>query len=173
MASAQPAVAPDERGDLALAPYYTVKDDWVTGLHIVNTSDKTQVVKMRFRRATDGMNALDFNLVLSPRDVYAGFLSDDANGNISWTSPDTTCTAPATQSGRFTMPAIYRAGAETGYVEIIAMGAASSETLPNCPRRPARCHDGDTARLPGRAFELLRRWRGHGGWCDEPEGGRG
>ena len=67
-----------------------------TGIHIVNTSDSTQVVKFRFRRATDGINALDFNIVMSPRDVYAGFLSDDENGTISWSSSDTTCRAPAT-----------------------------------------------------------------------------
>ena len=131
VAVAQPAVAPDNRGDLALVPYYTVRDDWVTGLHIVNTSERTQVVKVRFRRATDAMDALDFNLVLSPRDVYAGFLSDDENGAIAWTSPDTTCTVPATTPGkRLEMPAIYRAGAETGYVEIIAMGAPAAETSP-------------------------------------------
>ena len=129
MANAQ-TVASNERGDLALVPYYTVRDAWVTGLHIVNTSNRTQVVKLRFRRATDGLNALDFNLVMSPNDVYAGFLSDDENGAISWTSRDTTCTAPATQGNRFTMPPIYRAGAETGYAEIIAMGAASAEMQP-------------------------------------------
>ena len=130
MAVAQPAVAPDDRGDLALAPYYTVRDDWVTGLHIVNTSDKTQVVKVRFRRATDAMDALDFNLVMSPKDMYAGLLSRAANGDIAWTSPDTTCTAPAAQNKRLQMPAIYRAGAETGYVEIIAMGTPSTERQP-------------------------------------------
>ena len=97
IASAQPTLAPNERGDLALVPYYTVLDEWVTGLHIVNTSARTQVVKVRFRRATDGMDALDFNLVLSPHDVYAGFLSRDARGAIAWSSPDTSCTAPATQ----------------------------------------------------------------------------
>ena len=37
-------LAPNERGDLALVPYYTVLDEWVTGLHIVNTSARTQVV---------------------------------------------------------------------------------------------------------------------------------
>ena len=130
MAVAQPAVAPDDRGDLALAPYYTVRDDWVTGLHIVNTSDKTQVVKVRFRRATDAMDALDFNLVMSPKDVYAGLLSRAANGDIAWTSPDTTCTVPAAQAKRLQMPAIYRAGAETGYVEIIAMGMPADERQP-------------------------------------------
>ena len=82
MAVAQPRVAVAERGDLALVPYYTVRGQWVTGIHIVNTSDSTQVVKFRFRRATDGMDALDFNVVMSPRDVYAGFLSDDQNGDL-------------------------------------------------------------------------------------------
>ena len=130
MAVAQPRVAVAERGDLALVPYYTVRGQWVTGIHIVNTSDMTQVVKFRLRRATDGMNALDFNLVMSPKDVYVGFLSDDENGTISWSSPDTTCTAPATQGNRLTMPPSYRAGAESGYVEIIAMGQTQDERQP-------------------------------------------
>ena len=130
VASAQPTLVPNERGDLALAPYYTALDEWVTGLHIVNTSERTQVVKLRFRRAADAMDALDFNLVLSPHDVYAGFLSRDARGAIAWSSPDTSCTMPATQGNRLEMPTIYRAGAESGYVEIIAMGAPPNERQP-------------------------------------------
>ena len=123
-----PAVA--ERGDLALAPYYTVAGDWVTGLHIVNTSAHTQVVKMRFRRATDAMDVLDFNVVMPPRDVYAGLLSDDASGRIFWSSPDTSCTAPTAPGNRLEMPEIYRADAQTGYVEIIAMGRVETEDQP-------------------------------------------
>ena len=130
MAAAQPTLAPSERGDLVLVPYYTVRDEWVTGLHIVNTSARTQVVKVRFRRATDAMDALDFNLVLSPHDVYAGFLSRDARGAIAWSSPDTSCIVPATQAKRLHMPNLYRAGAESGYVEIIAMGAPVDERQP-------------------------------------------
>ena len=131
MAGAQPMASSAERGDLALVPYYTVRGQWVTGIHIVNTSSMTQVVKFRFRRATDGMDALDFNLVMSPKDVYAGFLSDDQSGNISWASPDSTCTTPATSNNnRLTMPPIYRVGAESGYVEIIAMGQPINENQP-------------------------------------------
>jgi hypothetical protein len=122
-------VASNFLGDLALVPYYTVNDGWVTGIHIVNTSAQTQVVKFRFRRATDSMDALDFNIVMSPQDVYAGFLSDD-DGTISWQADDTTCTVPATTDGKLTMPSIYRPDAETGYVEIIAMGAPEFETSP-------------------------------------------
>ena len=42
VAGAQPTLAPNERGDLALVLYYTVRGEWVTGLHIVNTSARTQ-----------------------------------------------------------------------------------------------------------------------------------
>ena len=37
---------------------------------------------------------------------------------------------PATQGKRLEMPAIYRAGAESGYIEIIAMGAPADEGQP-------------------------------------------
>ena len=130
VAGGELGVAANDRGDLALVPYYTVMADWVTGLHIVNTSERTQVVKVRFRRATDGMDALDFNVVLSPHDVYAGFLSDTANGDVVWSSPDSSCTVPASSVNRLVMPAIYRAGADSGYVEVIAMGTPSDEQQP-------------------------------------------
>ena len=136
VANAQPAVANNALGDLALVPYYTVNGEWITGIHIVNTSDRTQVVKFRFRRALDSLDALDFNVVMSPEDVYAGFLSDDENGNIAWAADDTTCTVPATTDGKLAMPAIYRGtpgeddDAATGYVEIIAMGTPVDEDEP-------------------------------------------
>jgi len=126
VASAQ-TVANNALGDLALVPYYTVQGDWLTGIHIVNTSDRTQVVKFRFRRATDSLDALDFNVVMSPKDVYAGFINADENGTITWSADDTSCTVPG---GALQMPPIYREGADTGYVEIIAMGTPEAETSP-------------------------------------------
>lgn len=126
-----PTIANNALGDLAIVPYYTVQDDWVTGVHVVNTSDQTQVVKFRMRRGTDSLDALDFNIVMSPQDVWAGFISMDEDGDISYSAADdTTCTAPAAVNGRFVMPEIYREGAETGYLEVIAMGAAVSESQP-------------------------------------------
>lgn len=126
VASAQdPVVANNALGDLALVPYYTVSGAWITGIHIVNTSDSTQVVKFRFRRAKDSMDALDFNVVMSPQDVYAGFLSDNADGDIVWSANDTTCTVP---QGVLKMPEQFREGAETGYVEIIGMAETTDET---------------------------------------------
>jgi hypothetical protein len=121
-AQAQPAVSNNNFGDLALVPYYTVNEGFVTGVHIINSSDATQVVKVRLRRGADSMDALDFNLVLSPEDMWVGFINEEDNGQITFNTQDTSCTAPATANGRFVMPEIYREGAEEGYIEVIGMG---------------------------------------------------
>ncbi len=116
-------------GDLAIVPYYTVQDDWATGVHIINTSEATQVVKLRLRRASDSADALDFNLILSPQDEWTGSL-DNSTGTTIFSTDDASCTAPLMASGQFVMPAIYAAGAEEGYIEVIAMGQPTSEAMP-------------------------------------------
>ena len=83
-----------ELGDLAIVPYYTVMDGYATGVNIINTANETQVIKFRFRRATDSMDALDFNVVLSPYDMYTGFISMKGD-DIVWRSNDNSCSAPA------------------------------------------------------------------------------
>lgn len=141
-----PTVANNALGDLALVPYYTVNDDWITGIHLVNTSDSTQVVKFRFRRALDSMDALDFNVVMSPQDVYAGFLSTNADDEIVWSAGDTTCTIP--EGPQITMPAIFRDGAETGYVEVILMGETVNEMQPIAVAAKHTGLSGDPALTP-------------------------
>lgn len=121
--------ASSDLGNLALIPYYTVRDGNVTGVHITNTSDATQVVKVRLRRGTDSMDALDFNLILSPKDVWTGFLAAEGE-DVVFNTTDSSCTAPATAGGKFTMPGIYRADADEGYIEIIGMGQPLTETAP-------------------------------------------
>ncbi len=118
--------ATNSLGDLVLVPYYTVREGFGTGIHLTNTSDRTQVVKVRFRRGADSMDALDFNLIMSPKDAWTGFLNNDGD-DIYLTSQDNTCTAPAMTGGRFKMPDIYRVGAEEGYIEMIAMGTPIDE----------------------------------------------
>ena len=80
-------------GDAAFIPYYTVQEDWVTGVHITNTSRQTQVVKIRLRRAEDSVDVLDFNLILSPEDVWAGTIRGD-DEEMRFVTEDNSCTAP-------------------------------------------------------------------------------
>lgn len=134
-ASAQ-VMATAAAGDMAIVPYYTVQNNYATGLSIANNSDNTQVVKVRLRRATDAMGALDFNVLLSARDVWSGVLQSSAEIGALTGLPvikiftgDTSCTVPE-NSGSLSMPEIYRVGAEEGYIEIIGMGQPSDEQQP-------------------------------------------
>lgn len=123
------AVSSDGLGDLAIVPYYTVLDGLRTGVHIINTTEKTQVVKFRMRRGSDSADALDFNIIMSPRDEWVASINLDGE-DIKVTTTDTTCTAPAAIDNSFTMPSTFREGAEEGYIEIIGMGQPLSELFP-------------------------------------------
>lgn len=119
-------------GDLAIVPYYTVQSGWSTGISVINSSDATQVVKVRMRRAVDSMDALDFNVVMSPQDVWTGYLEKASDGvTIRFFTNDTSCVVPDfTAANYFEMPNIYRVGAEEGYMEIMAMGSPINESQP-------------------------------------------
>ena len=115
-------------GDAAFVPYYTVEQDWVTGVHIINSSDLTQVVKIRLRRAEDSLDILDFNLIMSPKDEWTGTLGGD-DAEMRFVTEDNTCTAPElldAGAGKTYAPVFGPRipGAQEGYIEVIAMGSA-------------------------------------------------
>jgi hypothetical protein len=122
-------VSNTESGDLAIIPYYTVLDGKNTGMHIINTTDNTQVVKVRLRRGADSKDALDFNLVMSPRDEWTANIGAGGDTGVQVSTNDTTCTVPAFDNGVAQMPDTYAEGATEGYVEIIAMGQPTAETM--------------------------------------------
>ena len=123
-------VSRSETGDLAIIPYYTVLDGTNTGMHIINTTDSTQVVKVRLRRGTDSKDALDFNLVMSPRDEWTANIGAGGANGVLVTTNDTTCTVPEFPAGGAPMPATYSEGATEGYVEVIAMAETTDELQP-------------------------------------------
>ena len=121
-------VSKKEAGDLAIIPYYTVLDGKNTGMHIINTTASTQVVKVRLRRGADSKDALDFNLVMSPLDEWTANIGPNPDGDgVRVTTGDTTCTVPAFPADGAVMPTTFAEGAEEGYVEIIAMGQPTTE----------------------------------------------
>lgn len=126
------AISEQDLGDAAIVPYYTVQGPLGTGVHIINTSESTQVVKFRMRRAKDSRDALDFNIIMSPKDEWTAFINDFGD-DIRVTTTDTTCTAPDLSGApkQFTMPSTginARSGAEEGYIEIIGMGQSLDES---------------------------------------------
>ena len=119
-------MSPNETGDMAIVPYYTVNDGKNTGIHIINTTDRTQVVKVRLRRGSDSKDALDFNLVMSPYDEWTANIGAGGSTGVVVNTNDNTCTVPAFPEGGAEMPDTYADGATEGYVEIIGMAQVAS-----------------------------------------------
>jgi len=84
----------DGTGGVLLYPYYTVRNGMTTSFTVVNTSTSlTKVSKVRFLEGKNSAEVLDFNLWLSPRDVWTGSIIDNGTGGALF-SADNSCTAP-------------------------------------------------------------------------------
>ncbi len=75
---------PDGLGQVLIYPYYTTRAGNQTLLSVVNTTDQAKAVKVRFLEGKNTREVLDFNLYLSPYDVWAAALVDGS-------AVDTTC----------------------------------------------------------------------------------
>jgi len=117
----------DNAGDAAIIPYYNVADGYVTGVHLINTAAGTTAVKIRLRQRSDSEDVLDFNVVLSPHDVWTGLVkADPTTGAVTMTSSDTTCTVPLMTASGLSAGLV----ADEGYIEIFSMGHPVSEAEP-------------------------------------------
>ena len=94
VASAQGASAnPNGTGSALVFPYYTANGGWSTLFNITNTSDDFLAVKVRFREQENSRDVLDFNVVMSPQDVWTGWVADGPNGP-RFKTKDASCTSP-------------------------------------------------------------------------------
>lgn len=91
----------DGRGQVLLYPYYTTRADgsgnaFSTLLSVVNPTEMAKAVKVRFLEGMHSRAVLEFNLFLSPRDVWtAAVLPDLATGGARVGTLDLSCTLPA------------------------------------------------------------------------------
>ena len=93
-ASAQVSISDANAGSAVVVPYYTVNEGWRTLLEISNTSGNTLAVKFRLHEKRNSRDILDFNLVLSPYDVWTGFIRRDPQGRAFISTDDRSCTSP-------------------------------------------------------------------------------
>lgn len=99
-ASAALTVAESGSGHMLLVPYYTAQNGNMTVLHVVNT-DTThgKAMKVRFRGASNSDDVLDFQVFMSPGDVWTAAVTQGADGVAQLVTADNTCTLPAISSG--------------------------------------------------------------------------
>jgi hypothetical protein len=118
-------------GQVLVVPYYTAQTEHATLINIVNTDTMNgKAVKVRFRGAANSDDVYDFQVFLSPGDVWAASVSQDsASGLAMLTTSDTSCTKPASVNGTFVtsrLKASWSAekkaeNTREGYVEILNM----------------------------------------------------
>jgi hypothetical protein len=132
----EPIISDTNTGQALIFPYYTVNGGWITTLNVMNTSDKTLAVKVRFREKKNSRDVLDFNIVMSPYDAWTGFVQDSPTGPVLKTS-DKSCTSPLNVDGAAASKIAYTGqfsdtGGDgeqrmrDGYVEMLVMGVADS-----------------------------------------------
>ncbi|AVP99703.1 hypothetical protein C7S18_22115 [Ahniella affigens] len=86
---------PDGLGEVLVYPYYTVNGGNTTLVSVVNTTGAGKAVKVRFVEGKNSREVLDFNLYLSPYDVWTGSVfAIDATGPAHLLTDDNSCTAP-------------------------------------------------------------------------------
>lgn len=88
-------LAQDNLGEAFVFPYYTVRDNWTTLFNVTNTSDKTVLAKVRWREGVNSRDVRDFNVILSPFDVWTALTRTTTDGlNAEMITADTSCTFP-------------------------------------------------------------------------------
>lgn len=114
-------------------PYYTVNNGFETSYTLSNQATDYKAVKIRFRDAKLGFDALDFNAYLKPSETFKFMLKANANGNAAFFSNTATCTYPTIPSQGVLFPDFYTnrtlTEAREGYLEAIEMGNVASEKI--------------------------------------------
>lgn len=83
-------------GHNLLVPYFNAQNNNMSVFHVVNTdTENGKAVKVRFRSASNSDDILDFQLFLSPGDVWTAAVTQAADGVAQITTADNSCTVPA------------------------------------------------------------------------------
>src|SRR5437763_5662556 len=95
-------VNPDGLGQVLIYPYYTVQNAGVAQpfnslLSVVNSTASAKAVKVRFLEGRNSREVLDFNLYLSPKDVWTTAIIPTSDGGGIFTA-DKSCTTPTVSS---------------------------------------------------------------------------
>jgi len=137
---------PDGTGQVLIYPYYTVQQvggkSMNTLVSVVNTTSTGKVVKVRFREGRASKEVLDFNLYLSPNDVWTAAVvpasASDATSPGRLLSFDKSCTNPAIPAGGVDFRNFAYAGdglgngldrTREGYMEIIELATLGNPVL--------------------------------------------
>lgn len=180
----------DGVGQVLIYPYYTVNQEDVDGvtksmntlISVVNTTEAVKAVKVRFLEGKNSREVLDFNLYLSPFDVWTAalipVLSTQPGSHVNeqtgkLITNDKSCTAPIIPAGGVEFRSYaYETPADPvnkdlirsreGHLELIEMGTVTDATRGSAS---AATH---VAGTPPGCQQLHNAWRPGGYWNVNP-----
>ena len=85
---------PDGLGQVLIYPYYSARGGNDTLISLVNTTSAAKSVKVRFLEGLNSREVLDFNLYLSPFDVWTAAVTEIEEGVPGLVTTDSSCTVP-------------------------------------------------------------------------------
>lgn len=119
-------------GHQLVFPYFSAQGDNATLMSITNTDTVNgKLVKVRFRGAANSDDLYDFQVLLSPGDIWTAAVSKDATTGLArLATSDKSCTLPASVNSTFNTNRLDPSatdeakanGTREGYVEVITMG---------------------------------------------------
>lgn len=178
VSSAQ-AVHLDPRGlgEVLLFPYYTTTGKYDTYINLVNSSEETKAVKVRFRESMNGATVLEFNLYLAPLDHWSAAVYPRSDGpGAELRSADRSCTVPMAIANGEAIPFSNQdyledsnnglARTHEGFVEVIEM-AVISEGTDDWPARIRHRPSGNAFNC----FAIRDAWEDAGAWSQDPMDG--
>jgi len=127
-AVATTTVNPEGLGNRLVFPYFTTQSDNATLINIVNTDTVYgKALKVRFRGAGNSDDIYDFQVLMSPGDIWTAAVTQDAEGYSQLATSDKTCTIPSNVNASFKnvnrLDSTKDTAAQTreGYIEVINM----------------------------------------------------
>lgn len=171
----------DGQGQVLLYPVFTAENGNVTAVSVTNTTDQIKAVKVRFVEGMNSAEVLDFNLYLSPYDVWSGaVVATDTGAKL--VTQDNSCTAgkiPA--AGQNFVNFAYGSGtakdtvdpkfhgtdrARVGHLEIIEMGEIDPAFVltPGVTAGQAIIHSKGANAVPGNCDAVRAAWLTGGVW---------
>src|SRR5438045_800518 len=140
-------ISADGLGQVLIYPYYTVRNNaagqpYNTLMSVVNTTSSTKAVRVRFREGRNSVEVLDFNVFLSPFDVWTSSITPTSAGGAQITTSDRSCTIPSFYSNGVAQQIPFRtitfesgdnsaARTSEGYFEIFEMATYTPLSIVN------------------------------------------
>ena len=112
--------------DALIFPAYFVGNGWETHLRVINPTNNGVVAKVVFYAGSDSHEVRDFNIYLSPNDVWTGTVKVDSDGVAKIISTDDSAPLEDGSMASTDHPLKKAIDSTSGYVEVIAMAETNS-----------------------------------------------